>query len=202
MPALSPPRHRTTGMPVQASGRVRTLRSGLLLEGIAMNYARRLCSGLCVVSLVWLNACTVGKPYVNLANYLHSEQGFSEWKKGEEQLEKGVVAAAAHYQRDPSMANLQQYEKAVRDYLDHGYILYQAYGSTSYEPPADLLASLEKRTDELMDVADAYLKQGSIPMGIGIAREVVLKYTALQVMDRAQHRAEGVLMEYYYERNY
>jgi len=92
MPALPPSLHRTTGMPVQVNGKGWTLRSGLLLEGITMNYARSLCSGLCVVGLVWLSACTAGKPYVNLANYLHSEQGFAEWKKGEEQLEKGVVA--------------------------------------------------------------------------------------------------------------
>lgn len=139
---------------------------------------------------------------MNLAEYLHSEQGFTEWKRGEAELKKVVVTAAAQYKLDDSIASLQQYEKAVRDYLDHGYILYRAYEATSYDPPPDLQASLERRTNELMDVAEAYIKQGSIRMGVGIAREVVLKYPALQEMDRAQHRAEGMLLEYYYRRNY
>jgi hypothetical protein len=48
---------------------------------------------------------------------------------------------------------------------------------------------------ELMDVADGNIKEGSTPVAVGIAREVMLKYN-VGMMDRAQHRAEGILMEY------
>jgi len=44
-------------------------------------------------------------------------------------------------------------------------------------------------------------KEGSTPVAVGIARDVILKYNVGR-MDRAQHRAEGILMEYRYERNY
>ncbi len=53
-----------------------------------------------------------------------------------------------------------------------------------------------------MDVADEYLKQGSTAMGVGIAREIVLKYSDLDEIDRAQRRAEAVLVKYSYETDY
>ena len=53
-----------------------------------------------------------------------------------------------------------------------------------------------------MDVADEYLKQGSEIIAVAIAREVIRKYGDLREMDRAQWRAEGILLQYRYQRNY
>ncbi len=98
------------------------------------------------------------------------------------------------------MEALRAYEKAIREYLDHGFTLYHAFRDSPYDLPQGFRRSLEHRTMELMDVADGYLKEGSIPVAVGISREVILKYN-VGIMDRAQHRAEGILLEYRYRRN-
>jgi hypothetical protein len=55
---------------------------------------------------------------------------------------------------------------------------------------------------ELMDIADEYLKLGASDIiAVGIARDVIHKYS-VERMDRAQQRAESILMQYRYRRNY
>ncbi len=46
-----------------------------------------------------------------------------------------------------------------------------------------------------MEVANDYMKEESIPMGVGIAREIVVNYSDLPIMSRAQHRADALLLE-------
>lgn len=140
--------------------------------------------------------------YVRLAEYLHSPQGFEEWQRGEADLKQELDRAAERYRREHSMEALRTYEAAVREYLDHGRMLYQAYQAVGLPLPKGLERSLVERTDELMDIADAYLKQGSTAMGVGIAREVILKYTDIQKMTHAQRRAEQVLLKYRYRQDY
>ena len=87
-------------------------------------------------------------------------------------------------------------------YLNHGFTLYRAYEAADIDFPPTLIRSLERRTNEFMDVADEYLKQGSEIIAVAIAREVIRKYGDLREMDRAQWRAEGILLQYRYQRNY
>ena len=147
-------------------------------------------------------ACTSSREdYAKLAEHLHSPDGFADWQSTEAQLATSTESARTEYNRVHTMESLQVYEKAIREYLDHGFVLYHALRSSSYDLPRGLRQSLEHRTMEFMDVADGYLKEGSTPVAVGIAREVILKYNVGR-MDRAQHRAEGILMEYRYQRNY
>jgi hypothetical protein len=53
-----------------------------------------------------------------------------------------------------------------------------------------------------MEVADDYMREESIPMEVGIAREIVVDYLDLPFMTRAQHRAEALLLEYSYRTDY
>jgi hypothetical protein len=138
--------------------------------------------------------------YKQLAEYLHSREGYAEWQRTEEELAKATNAAGNEYHAARSMEALRHYEKAILEYLDHGFMLYRAFSDSSYDLPQGFRRSLERRTGELMDVADGYLEEGSIPVAVGIAREVILKYN-VGVMDHPQHRAEGILLEYRYRRN-
>jgi hypothetical protein len=147
-------------------------------------------------------ACTsTPQNYAKLAEHLHSPEGFADWQSTEAQLDTATESARTEYNHVHTMEALRVYEKAIREYLDHGFVLYHALRNSSYDLPRGLRQSLEHRTMEFMDVADGYIKEGSTPVAVGIAREVMLKYN-VGLMDRAQHRAEGILMEYRYERNY
>jgi hypothetical protein len=99
------------------------------------------------------------------------------------------------------MEALRVCEASVREDLDHGFLLLRAYGAAGCDLPPGLEDSLSARTDHVMDVADGYLKQGSEIVAVSIAREVVLKYSDLERMDRAQRRAEALLIKYRYQRN-
>lgn len=155
-----------------------------------------------LVGFIWaIAACASNSEYYKkLAEYLHSPEGSAEWQRTEEQLAKATEAAATEYRHAHTMETLRSYEKAIREYLDHGFTLYQALSDSPYDLPKGLRRSLERRTTELMDVADGYLQEGSIPVAVGIAREVILKYN-VGVMDHAQYRAEGIMLEYRYRRN-
>jgi hypothetical protein len=152
--------------------------------------------------LLAIIACTsTPQNYVKLAEHLHSPEGFADWQSTEAHLATATESARTEYNRVHTMEALRVYEKAIEEYLDHGFVLYHALRNSSYDLPRGLRRSLEHRTMELMDVADGYIKEGSTPVAVEIAREVILKYN-VGMMDRAQHRAEGVMMEYQYERNY
>ena len=157
-----------------------------------------------VVGLVGLTiACTLfADKYGPLAEHLHSPEGFSEWKQNEQVLRQAADAAIARYRQEESMETLRVSETAMREYLDHGFLLLRAYKAADFVLPPGLEDSLSERTDRFMDVADGYLKQGSEIVAVSIAREVVLKYSDLERMDRAQRRAEALLMKYRYQRNY
>lgn len=157
---------------------------------------------LCLVSLTPSLSCGPNGSYAHLAPYLHSYEGFQEWQRGEEGLQKQVHSAAGHYQQTHAIQDLAAYEEAVREYLNHGMTLYRAYTAVGYRLPKGLLPSLDQRTNRLMDLADEYLRQGSTPVAVGIAREVIISYGDLRVMNRAQHRAEDLLIEYSYRTDY
>jgi hypothetical protein len=157
-----------------------------------------------VLSVIWVSACMLdtSEQYTRLAHYLHSQQGFADWQRDEAALKRDLQTAADTYHRDPTIENLQPYDKALREYLEHGLLLYRAYDAANYKLPPRLMESIAARTDELMDIADEYLKQGSTAMGVGIAREVVTKFSDLDQMTKAQRRAEGILLKYRYRQDY
>ncbi|MBU6481093.1 MAG: hypothetical protein KGS09_11185 [Nitrospirae bacterium] len=162
---------------------------------------RQVMTFLLVGIICAISACAFNSPnYEKLAEYLHSPEGFAQWQQMEGQLAKVAESAATEYNRTHTMEALRSYETAIREYLDHGFLLYHAFSDSPYDLPKGLRRSLERRTAELMDVADGYLKEHSIPIAVGIAREVILKYNA-GVMDHPQHRAEGIMLEYRYRRN-
>jgi hypothetical protein len=159
---------------------------------------------LFLLSSCWtLTACTLGDESTGrLAAYLQSPQGSAEWKSDEQRLAREADAAAAEYRRVRTLDALNPYETAVRAYLDHGFILYRVLDATSSDFPKGFRSSLEDRALELMDIADEYLKLGASDIiAVGIARDVIHKYS-VERMDRAQRRAEGILMQYRYQRNY
>src|SRR2546425_7782405 len=158
---------------------------------------------LLIAGMVWtLGACMSSPPRSLPAEVLRSPEGIAEWQRGDDALKKGMQHALEQYRLEASLKSLRGYEEAVRAFLDHGFDLYRAYQSSKLEPPADLIPSLDQRTGLLMDVADEYIKQGSLAVGEGIASEVVHNYSDLPVMAPAQRRAEAVLLRYRYRQDY
>lgn len=153
---------------------------------------------------IWAaTACTLGDQNSGrLAAYFQSPEGSAEWKRNEAQLAQAASAAAETYRRVRTLDALNAYELAVRAYLDHGFLLYRALDASSFDFPKGFRRSLEDRALELMDIADDYLKLGASDIiAVGIARDVIHKYT-VQRNDRAQQRAEAILLQYRYQRNY
>lgn len=168
-----------------------------------MSLSQRAIHLLLLISLWAMTACALGDPSTGpLGLYLQSPQGSAEWKNTEQQLAQAADAAATEYRRAKTLDALATYETAVRACLDHGFLLYRVLDASSSEFPKGFRRSLEDRASELMDIADEYLKLGaSDVIAVGIAREVIHKYN-VERMDRAQRRAEGILMQYRYQRNY
>jgi hypothetical protein len=159
---------------------------------------------LFVLASLWATAaCALGEQSTGpLADYLQSPQGSAEWKSTEQQLAQAADAAATEYRRIKTLDALRPYETAVRACLDHGFLLYRVLDASSSDFPKGFRSSLEDRASELMDIADEYLKLGANDViAVGIARDVIHKYN-VERMDRAQRRAEGILMQYRYQRNY
>lgn len=160
-------------------------------------------SGVFLAGAVWgIVACSAGSLGGPYAERLRTPEGLAEWNQQEMSLRGEVRAAADRYGRAASLEALQSYEKSVRTFLDHGFALYRAYRTAHLEPPPDLIPSLEQRTAWLMDVAEEYIKLGSLAMGEGIAADVVHDYSDLPVLAPAQRRAEAVLMRYRYRQDY
>src|SRR5213594_185143 len=158
---------------------------------------------LLIVGMVWtLAACMSSSSRGLSAEVLRTPEGVAEWQREEEELKKTVQATLEQYKRENSLKSLKEYEVAVQDYLDHGFSLYRAYQGSPLTFPDNLIASLEHRTGLLMDVADEYIKQGSLAVGEGIASDVVHNYSDLPVMAPAQRRAEAVLLRYRYRQDY
>ena len=154
-------------------------------------------------SLVWTLAGCTGNQTTGLsAEVLRTPEGFAEWQRGEENFKKDMQLALDQYQRGSELKALKGYEAAVRSYLDHGFGLYRAYRKSRLELPADLVPSLEQRTSLLVDVADEYIKQGSLAMGESIAADVVHNYSDLPTLTPAQRRAEALLLRYRYRQDY
>jgi len=158
---------------------------------------------LLVVGMVWtLAACASTQSRGLPAEVLRTPEGFAEWQRGEEVLKKEVQATHEQYKRENSLKSLKEYETAVRDYLDHGFSLFRVYQGSHLTLPDNLIVSLEQRTGLFMDVADEYIKHGSLAVGEGIASDVVHNYSDLPVMAPAQRRAEAVLLRYRYRQDY
>ncbi len=153
-----------------------------------------------------MTACMLGDlSSGHLATYVQSPEGAAEWKRSEEQLAR--AAAAKAYRRVQTIDALQAYEIAARAYLDHSFLLYRALDASSSEFPKGFRRflerrALESRALELMAIADEYLKRGvSDILAVDIARAVIHKYSVGR-MDRAQLRAEGILLHYRYQGDY
>jgi len=169
---------------------------------MALAFTRIRC--LLLVTACWaITACGLTGPSSGeLAMYYQSPEGSAEWKKDEERFADTAKTAANEFQRAKTVEALTAYEKAVRDYLDHGFLLYRVLDASDSPFPKGFRTSLEIRALELMDIADEYLKLGvSDVVAVDIARTVIHKYSVGR-MDRAQRRAEGILMQYRYQRNY
>lgn len=136
------------------------------------------------------------------AEALRTPEGLANWQREDDAMKGSVQLKQKQYQQDMSLELLRGYETAVREHLDHGFDLYRSYRSTNLPLPADLIPSLEQRTNVLMDVAEEYIKEGSLAMGEGIAADVVHNYADLPAMSPAQRRAEAVLMRYRYRQDY
>lgn len=157
-----------------------------------------------LVSSFWaISACVPGDQSPGrLATYFQSPEGSVEWKASDAQLAQAADAAAKEYRRIQTIEVLNTYEIAVRAYLDHGFLLYRALDASSFDFPKGFRRSLEDRALELMDIADEYLKLGASDIiAVSIARDVIHKYTVRR-NDRAQQRAENMLLQYRYQRNY
>jgi hypothetical protein len=159
-------------------------------------------STLCAITGLMVQGCAGGQHNGVSTEALLTVEGFAEWERGEETLKGKMLAAKESYKQGGSLDALKGYEGSVREYLDHGFSLYRTYQNERRTLPADLVSSLEQRTNLFMDVADEYIKQGSIPVGESIASEVVRNYSDLPVMAPAQRRAEAVLLRYRYRQDY
>ncbi len=154
-----------------------------------------------MVLLLQLALCSILAACAS-APYDLSPEGTAKWQQRELELARAADAAGAEYRRAQTLAALKTYEAALRLYLDHGFARYRAIDAASGEFPTGFRRSLEHRTAELMDIADEYLKQGvSDVVAVEVARAVINEYN-LGRMDHAQRRAEALLMEHRYERNY
>ena len=79
-------------------------------------------------------ACTsTPQSYAKLAEYLHSPKGLADWQSTETQLATATETARFEYNRVHTMEVLRVYEKAIREYLDHGFVLYHAPRNSSYD---------------------------------------------------------------------
>jgi hypothetical protein len=131
-----------------------------------------------------------------------TREGLSAWEIEDARLRDAFVAASGQYRQTGALEDLRAYEKTVQQYLDHGFTLYRTYHSAHRPIPDNLQSSLQARTGYLMDVADEYLKHGSLAMGVGLAAEIVKDYSDLPVMAPAQRRAHHVLDEYRNRQDY
>lgn len=150
-----------------------------------------------------LTACALGnQDSTRLAAYFQSTEGQAKWKNHDAELAQAAQVAEASYRQAHTVEALQTYETSARAYLDHGFLFYNTLYASSIEPPKGIRTSLEDRTLKLLEIADEYLKHGASDIiAVGIAREVIHKYSVGR-MDRAQRRAEAILSQYRYQRNY
>lgn len=157
-----------------------------------------------IVVCVFATLMSCGTPLMphSSTDDLRTAEGLAQWEKEERAMQEAMQTARDRYERDPSLDVLQDYEKSVRAYLDHGFLLYRHYRATRLEPPAGLIPSLEVRTGSLMDVADQYIHHGSLAMGEGIASDVVHDYSDLPALAPAQRRAEAMLLHHRYRQDY
>ena len=157
--------------------------------------------GFILIGLLWaVGACKPIGSGALQANQLQTAEGRTEWEQQEPGMLVSLRTVAERYKREQSLDVLQDYEKTVRAYVDHGFILYRGYQAAKLQPPSELVASLEKRTALLMDIADEYIKQGSQAVAEGIASDVVHDYSDLPVMGPSQRRAERLLQRYRYRK--
>ena len=163
----------------------------------------RLAGGMVLASVILMMVSCVhdGANDTN-ATMLRTPEGLARWQHEDGIMQSRVQLKQKQYQQDMSLEQLKGYEITVREYLDHGFDLYRSYRSAKLVLPAELVPSLEKRTGLLMDVADEYIKHGSLAVGEGIAADVVHDYADLPTMAPAQRRAEAVLMRYRYRQDY
>lgn len=159
-------------------------------------------SAFCAITGLLFQGCAGGRLSAGMTEALLTPEGFATWEREEATLKGNILATKESYREAGSLDALNGYEGAARAYLDHGFMLYRTYQDRGRAFPPDLISSLEQRTGIFMDVADEYIKQGSIAIGESIASDVVRNYSDLPVMAPAQRRAEAVLLRYRYRQDY
>lgn len=157
---------------------------------------------ICAGAALMTGGCIQSQSKDVAAEELRTPEGLSNWHRAESVMKSNVQVKQQQYLHDASLELLRGYEAAVREYLEHGFALYREFRTSNVALPADLVQSLEHRTGLLMDVADEYIKHGSLAVGEGIAADVVHNYADLPAMAPAQRRAEAVLMRYRYRQDY
>lgn len=161
--------------------------------------------GIVAVFLVALTVSVLSCHHVPpepASDALRTPEGLAQWEQEDGRLKEVLQQTYARYQREDGLEQLQDYERAVRAYVDHGFDLYRAYRGSRLAPSAELLSSLDRRTALLMDVADDYIRHGSVAMGEGIASDVIHEYSDVPVLAPAQRRAEAILLHYRYRQDY
>jgi len=142
------------------------------------------------------------KELKDLGHYFQTPEGFTQWQQEHTAVEERLNTTKMAYETQKSMDALYAYYQALLEYLDHGYLLVRSYNAVNVEVPRTITHSLDDTANELMDVADQYLQQGSVPMAIGITREVIIKYSGTGMMTPAQRRAEAIMLRYRYRQDY
>ncbi|HET7439624.1 MAG TPA: hypothetical protein VFJ56_08975 [Nitrospira sp.] len=161
-----------------------------------------LASTICAIAGI-MQACVSSRTSDAMSmEALLTQDGLAVWEREDAELKSKVLAAGESYKKAESLELLKDYEGSVREYLDHGFALYRTYRDAHKTFPAGLVASLEQRTTLFMNVADEFIKQGSIAVGESMASDVVRDYSDLPQMAPAQRRAEAVLLRYRYRQDY
>jgi len=157
----------------------------------------------CIMAGLLIQACAGGQTAGGIATEaLLTQDGLDQWERQDDVLKRTMATAGESYKQTESLDLLKGYESAVRGYLDHGFALYRTYRDVHRPFPAGLVTSLEQRTALFMNVADEYIKQGSIAVGESMASDLVRNYSDLPMMSSAQRRAEAVLLRYRYRQDY
>lgn len=157
-----------------------------------------------VLAITALAACgySAQQQVRDLGEYFRTSEGFAQWQLEQTALTERVHTTKAIYEDQQSMDSLYAYYRALLEHLDHGFLLLRSYDVIQVQPPKTVTRSLEDRTNELMDIADHYVQHGSIPMAVGIGREVIVKYSGTGSMSLAQRRAEALMLRYPYRQDY
>lgn len=141
---------------------------------------------------------------------LRTPEGFAEWEHDFLNLNWEMLAARRRYVREKSLNALRAYELASQQCFDHGLVLYRAYepSDRASVPDEEAMVTLEAVSpylhfigSQLMDIAQAYVKQGNVAAGTDLARQLLTHYPDLSLRS-PRLRAEGLLTQHGHQRDF